>query len=116
MAAAAARTREAALLVAAAALLVLGGAEALSLDLYEERCPDAEAAVNGEASQRNDLGQSSTLKFLHRQSEAPRLAAPLQVHAAALHGIRLRGWQVSRWGCRTDGRGAPSCNGSNASA
>ena len=51
MAAAAARTREAALLVAAAALLVLGGAEALSLDLYEERCPDAEAAVTAAVRQ-----------------------------------------------------------------
>ncbi|PAN09146.1 hypothetical protein PAHAL_1G462500 [Panicum hallii] len=50
--ASAAGIMEAALLVAAALLLVLGGgAEALSLDLYEERCPEAEAAVTAAVRQ-----------------------------------------------------------------
>ena len=43
---------------------------------------------SGEASPRNDLGQSSTLNFLHSQSEAPMLAARLQAPAAVVHGIR----------------------------
>ncbi|CAL5020422.1 unnamed protein product [Urochloa decumbens] len=40
-----------ALLVAAAVLVVLGGAEALSLDLYDEKCPAAEAAVTAAVRQ-----------------------------------------------------------------
>jgi len=45
---------------------------------------------SGEASLENDLARSSTLQFLHGQSEAPRLAAWLQAPTAAAHGIRWR--------------------------
>ena len=56
------------------------------------------------------------MKFLHGQSDAPRLAAWLQAPAAEAYGIRWRDWRVLRWGCRTDGRGAPSHNGCDAPA
>ena len=59
---------------------------------------------SGEASPKNDLGRSSTSKFSHSQSDAPKIAARLQAPAAAVHGIRWRGWRVSSWGCRTDWR------------
>ena len=39
-------------------------------------------AASGEASSENDLEQNSTIKFLHGQSDAPRLAARLQAPAA----------------------------------
>ena len=44
--------------------------------------------INGEASPKNDLGRSSTSKFSHGQSDAPKIAARLQAPAAAVHGIR----------------------------
>ena len=44
--------------------------------------------VSGEASPKNDLGRSSTSKFSHGQSDAPKIAARLQAPAAAVHGIR----------------------------
>ena len=43
---------------------------------------------SGEASPKNDLGRSSTSKFSHGQSDAPKIAARLQAPAAAVHGIR----------------------------
>ena len=70
--------------------------------------------VSGEASLKNDLRQSSTKFFLHGQSEASRLTARLQAPAAAAHRIRWHGRRVPRRGCRTDGRGALSRNGSDA--
>ena len=69
---------------------------------------------SGEASSENDLGRNSMLKFLHGQSDVSRLAVRLQAPAAAVQGIRWRGWRVPRRGCSTDGRGAPSHNGSDA--
>ena len=44
--------------------------------------------ASGEASPKNDLGRSSTSKFSHGQSDAPKIAARLQAPAAAVHGIR----------------------------
>ena len=54
---------------------------------------------SGEASPENDLGRTFTIKFLHDQSETPRLAARLQAPAPAAHGICCRHRRAPRWGC-----------------
>src|SRR6185312_3522371 len=57
------------------------------------------ARTSGEASPENDLGRTFTIKFLHDQSETPRLAARLQAPAPAAHGICCRHRRAPRWGC-----------------
>jgi peroxidase len=74
---------EAALLVAAALLLVLGGgAEALSLDLYEERCPEAEAAVTAAVRQAmaKDRTVAAGLLRMHFHDCFVRVRMALRCH------------------------------------
>ena len=64
-----------------------------------ERKKNTTLFPSGEASPENDLGRTFTIKFLHDQSETPRLAARLQAPALAAHGICCRHRQAPRWGC-----------------
>jgi len=67
--------------------------------LLPAACWVAAPARSGEASPENDLGRTFTIKFLHDQSETPRLAARLQAPAPAAHGICCRHRRAPRWGC-----------------